>query len=242
MESLRRGTFKPTSCGDILGHARDFAFDCDGQMLLCAFLSGAEKGLDGGSTPVAPGPPTEQLGAHCEMLWSELLVASGAVTLCCEAGGAGFVERVLDGIASEPPLFSVKRACEIAQSIGPNILDVALNSVGCRVLQKLIFRLPEGPCQTFAEELRGGGMVKALESCHGNYVVQKIIVGLKGVGASLVLDSLGRDDLSIKHWCSHNFGCRVVQRMLEYSPEAVKAPVLDAIARMAKELIDDTYA
>ena len=94
----------------------------------------------------------------------------------------------------------------------------------------------------FSEELRGAGIVKALESCHGNYVVQKIVVGLKGPGAALVLDSLGRDDVSVKHWCSHNFGCRVMQRILEYSSEAVKAPVLDAIARMAKELIDDTYA
>ncbi len=237
MEALRQGTFNPTTCADVLGHARDFAFDCDGQVRLCAFLSAAERGQGLGGARGGPDLP-----AQCESLWSELLSASGAVTLCCEAGGAVFVERVLDGIAADPPLFAPKRAADIARSIGPNILDVALNSVGCRVLQKLIFALPEGPCLALAEELRGAGVVKALESCHGNYVVQKIVVSLKGVGAALVLDSLGRDDASVKHWCCHNFGCRIMQRILEYAPEAVKAPLLDAIARMAKELIDDTYA
>lgn len=227
MESLRSGKFKPLTLADVAGRSKEFAFDCEGQKVLVTLLE--KESVHGGGGPG-------------DAVFDELFKDGGALAMAFEGVGSIFLERTLEGIAKRETAFPAFLAGIVAKSLNGSILKLALHALGCRVLQKLLEALPDAASRlALVDELKGTSMATCVESCHGNYVVQKIVTTVKGPGTTLVLDSLGRGDPSVRHLASHNFGCRVVQRMLEVSPEDIKAPLLDSLIRMAPDLICDTY-
>jgi len=230
MEMLRSGKFKPTSLGDVLGRAKEFAFDYEGQKVLASLM---EKEVQS-----SPAGGLDMIRA----VFDELFKDGGALAMAFEAVGSVFLERALDGMSREEQAFPRTLSVTVAKSFAGSVLKLALHTLGCRVLQKTLDALPDVSSRILlVEELRGAPLSTCVESCHGNYVVQKIVTSTKGPGAAMVVASLGATEESIRWLATHNFGCRVVQRILEVSPDDVKGPLLDSLVKMAPVLICDTY-
>lgn len=125
----------------------------------------------------------------------------------------------------------------------------------CRLIQKAIKSISHKDLSKLMKPFRGYVM-QMIQDCHGNHVIQRCIqtqsshaihAEKKGdkVTALQIMDSLQFiiDDVvkHIKSLSIHRYGCRIVQRSLEFCMEEQKDQVLKAIPLCADDIAEDIY-
>ncbi|KAH9484270.1 Pumilio domain-containing protein C6G9.14 [Psilocybe cubensis] len=124
----------------------------------------------------------------------------------------------------------------IADVVIRRALDFSIHIYGCRVVQKLIDYVPESGHKIIIQLLEKD-ILTCIKNPHGNHVIQKII---QVVNPNLLtfLPSISENILDL---ATHSYGCRVLQRCLEYiSPEYLEG-LLESIHRHTIELMQDQY-
>lgn len=138
---------------------------------------------------------------------------------------------------------------DMKDKIAQKIIDfdggvVALSSkvYACRVIQRALETLPVDNIASIVTELKG--KILPLVQCHnGNHVIQKSVTKINDIlnqapnseskGHASLLSCLDMiiDEVSssMKELTTHPYGCRVVQRLIEYCTGPQKMRVLDAI-------------
>ena len=92
-----------------------------------------------------------------------------------------------------------------------------------------------------------------MHDSNGNHVIQKIIE----IVSRVARDEKGKEQVDyltsriqfiidiflgrVKELCTHPYGCRVVQRILEHCPIAQKAAILEELRQHCSELVQDCY-
>eukprot|EP00928_Gymnodinium_smaydae_P081687 TRINITY_DN65164_c0_g1_i1.p1 TRINITY_DN65164_c0_g1~~TRINITY_DN65164_c0_g1_i1.p1 ORF type:complete len:490 (-),score=93.57 TRINITY_DN65164_c0_g1_i1:141-1610(-) len=98
-------------------------------------------------------------------------------------------------------------------SMRGSVSRLSLESAGCRAVQLALEVCELHVAADLASELRGR-VREAVESPHGNYVIQKIIEALPPAHAGFVAEELRGVAARVAR---HRYGCRILCRLLEHS-------------------------
>jgi pumilio RNA-binding family len=130
-----------------------------------------------------------------------------------------------------------------------------LNTLSCRVIQKAIRSISQNDLAKLIDEYRGH-VIAMIHDCHGNHVIQRCIQVQSTFAkeaqetgdldlATEIMDQLQFiiDDVveNIESLSVHRYGCRVVQRSIEYCMESQRETVLEAITACNENLTEDSY-
>ncbi|KAG7661713.1 PUF3 [[Candida] subhashii] len=125
----------------------------------------------------------------------------------------------------------------LEQMLG-HIYELSLQMYGCRVVQRALEAIELDGQIKIIEELRDHILVCSKDQ-NGNHVIQKSIEMIKPFNKiRFILTSL---DSQIYHLSTHPYGCRVIQRLLEFSSLEDQKAILDELNRFIFYLIQDQY-
>lgn len=123
-------------------------------------------------------------------------------------------------------------------SLRGSMLDLALDSQGCHLVQHALDVTNQKEAAELASELRGH-IRTLIESKHGNYVVQKIVQVLPISMASFIVEELQG---VAGEMARHRYGCRILCRIFEHSgTDAGTAGLINELLSDAKELSRHAY-
>jgi len=145
---------------------------------------------------------------------------------------------------------------ELGDRVHADVVSLSNKVYGCRVVQKALDALPKGQVAKLVSAFEGR-VLPFIHDRNGNHVIQKSIIVISNFAkqaregerceemASFFLESLDpiineviRDMEGLSR---HPYGCRVVQRMVEYCIEPQKSRILDSIIAHHNLLVDDQY-
>uniref|UniRef100_A0A915DPG4 PUM-HD domain-containing protein n=1 Tax=Ditylenchus dipsaci TaxID=166011 RepID=A0A915DPG4_9BILA len=109
---------------------------------------------------------------------------------------------------------------KLAAAIKGNVLKLALQMYGCRVLQTAFafidFDLQEG----ILKEMEGQ-ILRCVKDQNGNHVVQKIIDSVEPQRWQFIIDAfVNSSPNTVLTLSTHTYGCRVIQRALEFAEKS----------------------
>lgn len=81
-------------------------------------------------------------------------------------------------------------------------------------------------------------IMRVIRDPNGNHVVQKVIQVVPRKHLDFIMDALRGQ---VGGLASHIYGCRVIQRMLEYGTETDKVEIMTELHPVAQRLITDRY-
>ncbi|KAL3920220.1 MAG: hypothetical protein SGILL_003371, partial [Bacillariaceae sp.] len=215
------------SVKDIKGHVVDFCKDQNGSRFV-------QQRLEVGDSE------------EKEIVIQELLPAVGQ--LRNDVFGNYVVQKLLDFGTDQ-----MRR--DLRDTMAGEMVALSMQMYGCRVVQKSLERLDENSLPDLLVEFHNN-VLSLIHDQNGNHVIQKCIEVLstksksaresgdtqKGVFFSEQIDFIVDDVLAnVTSLACHPYGCRVLQRMLEYSQEPKKGMTLDAISLVHRTLLDDQY-
>ncbi|KAJ3489071.1 hypothetical protein NLI96_g2381 [Meripilus lineatus] len=125
---------------------------------------------------------------------------------------------------------------QLATCMDGHILTLSLQMYGCRVVQKAVEYITPEQQSSFVKEL-DGSVLRCVKDANGNHVIQKLIERVAPERLGFVTAFRG----SVYELSTHPYGCRVLQRCLEYLPEDQTRPLLDELHKYAINLMQDQY-
>ncbi|VDM53376.1 unnamed protein product [Angiostrongylus costaricensis] len=126
----------------------------------------------------------------------------------------------------------------LGRSLKGNVMNLALQMYGCRVIQKAMESIDESMQLEILREMEG----HCVKDQNGNHVVQKVIEKVKPERLQFIINTFTKNGSdTITQLSTHPYGCRVIQRVLEYCSEEQKRPVLEALHANMSTLIVDQY-
>eukprot|EP00931_Biecheleriopsis_adriatica_P012475 TRINITY_DN11362_c0_g1_i1.p1 TRINITY_DN11362_c0_g1~~TRINITY_DN11362_c0_g1_i1.p1 ORF type:complete len:392 (+),score=92.85 TRINITY_DN11362_c0_g1_i1:84-1259(+) len=127
----------------------------------------------------------------------------------------------------------------LLRSLQGQVLRMALDARGCRVIQRALELADDQSQVALARELHGH-VCEALESPHANHVLQRAIELMRPTSVHFVLIELqawGRPAALARH----RYGCRVLERLIEHFPMKSLGVFLDEILAESHELSRHVY-
>ncbi|KAJ3987358.1 ARM repeat-containing protein [Lentinula detonsa] len=124
----------------------------------------------------------------------------------------------------------------LAAEMEGHILALSKQMYGCRVVQKAIeYILPEQQA-SIVRELEPHVM-ECIHDANGNHVVQKLIERVSPDRLGFVYAFRG----NVQALATHTFGCRVLQRALEYLPETITSPLMEELRASTLLLMQNLF-
>mmetsp|Transcript_42272 Transcript_42272/g.111656 ORF Transcript_42272/g.111656 Transcript_42272/m.111656 type:complete len:416 (-) Transcript_42272:304-1551(-) len=155
---------------------------------------------------------------------------------------AGHEQRSSKGHpASSPTLTPMSgAACGAAAQLRSRVLELALEPQGSREVQQVLEAAPAMEQEMLVRELKGH-IAKALQSPHANHVLQKAISVMWPADTFFIVPEL------LQWGCpstiaKHPYGCRVLERLMEFFPSTWLGPFFGDILGNAAELCRHPYA
>ena len=109
------------------------------------------------------------------------------------------------------------------------VLALTLNSLGCRVIQKIIDVADlEDALNLVHPELTSRVLECAID-VNGNHVIQKCIDKLPSEECRFIVDAIINDPMALGKLSAHCYGCRVVQRLISRCSIDFVEPILEAL-------------
>jgi len=208
------GEYAEFKFNDVIGNCVEFSNDQHGSRFIQLHIESA-----GDPDGVKFKAILEEISPHFKQLSSDVF-GNYVIQKCFERASGEQLKGLLDKAAGE--------AC----------LDLCLNAYGCRVIQKAL--------DVCSKEQRDEMFLKPLERelenlcCdqNGNHVAQKLVALLSDTGdLEEFVKIVVKDSETVRKLSSHPYGCRVVQRMLEYCTNEQKDSILlPAIVEKTTEL------
>lgn len=135
------------------------------------------------------------------------------------------------------------------------MVQLSMQMYGCRVIQKALECLDEADLPKLLSEFQNN-VLSLIHDQNGNHVIQKCIEVLsrkakaaqeeneetKSIFFGEQIDFIVEDVLTnLASLACHPYGCRVLQRILEYCVERQKSLALEKISECLRTLFDDQY-
>lgn len=129
----------------------------------------------------------------------------------------------------------------LTRAIRNNVMSLALQMYGCRVIQKALESIDDAQQMEILKEMEGQ-VLRCVKDQNGNHVVQKVIEKVRPEKLQFIIDAfVNEHENNVFTLSTHPYGCRVIQRVLEYCTENQKRPVLDQLHAHLKQLVCDQY-
>eukprot|EP01059_Diplonema_ambulator_P000609 TRINITY_DN10504_c0_g2_i1.p1 TRINITY_DN10504_c0_g2~~TRINITY_DN10504_c0_g2_i1.p1 ORF type:complete len:597 (+),score=218.58 TRINITY_DN10504_c0_g2_i1:77-1867(+) len=125
----------------------------------------------------------------------------------------------------------------LSEKLRGNILSLTLSPYGCRVVQKAL-EVVELKYRNMAIEELTGHVPRCVQDQNGNHVIQKCIETMPNKVDFIVCAFRN----NVQALAMHAYGCRVIQRLLEYckrSPEI--EPIIQEVLAAVDQLVGDRY-
>lgn len=119
------------------------------------------------------------------------------------------------------------------------VVPLALDQVGCRVLQSAFDEADSGCRAALANELRGN-VCKVLDSPHANHVLQRVVELLAPQSVRFILQELSQGQ-NPAVLARHRFGCRVLERLIEHFPAPWLSEFLQGVLEDTANLCGNQY-
>jgi pumilio RNA-binding family len=149
--------------------------------------------------------------------------------------------------------FGTPEQCEtLAALLTGQAVTLALQMYGCRVIQKALEYVQTPRLIILISEFEGQQVLRCVHDQNGNHVIQKCIEVISRVAKDspaetseflnsriqfIIQSFKGR----VRELSIHPYGCRVIQRILEYCNSEHKMIVLEELRSNCHELIQDQY-
>jgi len=117
--------------------------------------------------------------------------------------------------------------CGLTVQLVPKALELSLHNYGCRVIQRAIEMSDDEGRNDILQRLEGQE-ARLLQDSKGNHVIQKCIQMVRG-GLTLAILELFKSNEACVNFAQHEYGCRVVQRILEHCSASEVEPVLSCV-------------
>ncbi|KAJ3551788.1 hypothetical protein NP233_g13012 [Leucocoprinus birnbaumii] len=124
----------------------------------------------------------------------------------------------------------------LARMVENDIVDLSLNVYGCRVVQKVI-ELCTTEQQTQLVRKIEPHVLTVVKDTNGNHVIQKFVMTVPPERLSFL--RAFRD--AARQLAIHPYGCRVLQRCLEYLPNDYCRGMIDELHGIADNLMQDQF-
>jgi len=133
-----------------------------------------------------------------------------------------------------------KRAA-IVTWMQPVVLSLAFSAHGTHLIQKAL-ELTGGETQIMLSDCFHGRVRQLLTSHRGNHVLQKMIEMMPPYATEFIFYELSFFNGGWAGVARHQFGCRVVQRLLEHCDAGLTAPIVAAVVADINTLSKDPFA
>lgn len=213
LEDFRNNRAPPLQITDILTHVVHFAKDQHGSRFIQQKL---ERASD----------------KEKQLLFEEVL--ANAHVLMVDVFGNYVIQKFFEFGTAE-------QKAALGRALKGNVMSLALQMYGCRVIQKAMESIDESMQLEILRELEGH-VLKCVKDQNGNHVVQKVIEKVKPERLQFIINTFTKNGSdTVTQLSTHPYGCRVIQRVLEYCSEDQKRPVLEALHENMNTLIVDQY-
>ncbi|KAG7361697.1 Pumilio-family RNA binding repeat protein [Nitzschia inconspicua] len=147
---------------------------------------------------------------------------------------------------------SDKMKHDLRDTLTGEMVSLSMQMYGCRVIQKALEQLDDGDLPGILSELHNN-VLNLIHDQNGNHVIQKCIEVMCEKARHAVQPSQSAlfteqidfifDDVlhNVASLSCHPYGCRVLQRILEFSEDPKKGLILDEIIKCKRTLLDDQY-
>lgn len=125
-------------------------------------------------------------------------------------------------------------------SISGRVWDLSQRSKGCRHVQASLDAASDAERAQLASELRGRIFAAARSAC-ANYVLQKIIHVLRPQACQFIIDELMQDPQEVPALARHQYGCRILQRLLEHCQSQQMGGIIQLLLSEALSLVRHSY-
>eukprot|EP00939_MAST-03C_sp_MAST-3C-sp1_P000944 g944.t1 len=127
---------------------------------------------------------------------------------------------------------------EIAVAMRSRVLDLSLDTYGCRVVQTAFQVVNKKMRAELAQELRPH-VKRCVKNQNANHVIQKCIENVESPEKDFIIDTFVGE---VYDFATHPYGCRVIQRILEYcSAMSQTKALMREIEKAATALMQDMY-
>ncbi|KAI1857585.1 uncharacterized protein JN550_013154 [Neoarthrinium moseri] len=125
----------------------------------------------------------------------------------------------------------------LARQMKGKVAELSTQMYACRVVQKALEHVLVDQQEEIVEELKPD-ILRIVKDQNGNHVIQKIISLVPRICVPFMMTAFRGQ---INNLAAHNYGCRVVQRMLEQGTEEERRDLMDEVHACAPQLITDQY-
>jgi len=128
----------------------------------------------------------------------------------------------------------------IVDKLYGNVFSLSIDKHGCRVVQRMLELLPSDEQAYFVSELEARVM-DCIDDMHGNHVMQSICKVMKGSSIDFVLAAVAG---ATEKMAVNQFGCRIIQRLVERSGELASGLLDDLVHEVverAAQLASDRH-
>jgi hypothetical protein len=157
-------------------------------------------------------------------------------------------DNQLDPVASLEQLWQSAEQDKLGASVIPSAMQqqlwkMALDSKGCRLFQKALEDAPSDVARSALASSLRTHIWEALRSPNANHVVQKCIGTMRSRDFQFIIDEILQEGGggAIKA-AQHKFGCRVLQRLFEFSSPTQLDAIVEELLSQALPLCKDMYA
>lgn len=158
--------------------------------------------------------------------------APAARKLSKDAFGNFVIQKLLDSCSRE-------QAASLVAQVKSGIIDLSMDKYGCRVVQKFLETLRDEDWDDLVSQFFDK-VIDCIEDANGNHVIQKVVENMPSSGhISFVIQAVAKraEDMAL-----HQYGCRIIQRLLENAELESIAGILDPIVEATDKLSKDKHA
>eukprot|EP01060_Flectonema_neradi_P005944 TRINITY_DN13989_c1_g1_i1.p1 TRINITY_DN13989_c1_g1~~TRINITY_DN13989_c1_g1_i1.p1 ORF type:complete len:656 (+),score=158.14 TRINITY_DN13989_c1_g1_i1:141-2108(+) len=210
VEEIKKKSGGRLELPSFMGNVVEFSRDQEGSRLIQRKLEQTAHNGDVGR---------KQLG----MIFDEILPS--ALPLMTDVFGNYVIQKLLEFGDDHHRL-------TLCQVIKGHVIELTLQTYGCRVIQKALDLVPVNIQMEIINEVKGK-VPKCVVDQNGNHVIQKCIEIVPDMSAFVIQEFAGQ----VRELATHPYGCRVIQKTLEYSKRNPNSPLARACTPVLKEIV-----
>lgn len=127
---------------------------------------------------------------------------------------------------------------KIMEHVKGNVITLTKSQYGCRIIQKALSNLSLDHKMIIANELKETDIKDCINDQNGNHVIQKAIENIPIKNIMFIVDQL---KTMTSKYATHSYGCRVIQRLLEFGDDETRTNILEELKPHFSELIKNEF-
>lgn len=167
-----------------------------------------------------------EVASEEELAWFFDQIEDSLFDLSTNLFGNYVVQKII------PQLNQMQKEC-VLEEFSDKIYGLSVHPYGCRVIQKIMETMD---CIEYIMKEIKDHVFGLIEDQNGNHVIQKYIE--KSKDKSLIIQAFEKNSVYLS---THRYGCRVIQRLLEFCDKENVKRILNILITNLGSLVNDQY-